>query len=77
MVAITGVSGNGVAVIDLTSIPEPSTSIPGAADRSPAYERRTLERHSPSAYHDARSRGIRSIPHLTQNQRSGNLVLGQ
>jgi hypothetical protein len=66
IVAITGASGSGIAVVDLTSLPEPPTSISRPIDRSQSYKRRAPNMNS-FATHDARSRGVRSIPHITRD----------
>lgn len=73
MVAITGTSGSGVAVIDLTSLLEPSTSLYDRA-RSQAYRRRVANMSSVAAHYDPRSRGVRSIPHRTRDWPSGRVV---
>ena len=72
LVAIIGTNGNGIAVVDLTSLPEPSTSIydskPRIHDRRLLPARRPLSAKSNSGeYHYARSSGVRAIPHLTRN----------
>lgn len=72
LVAITGTNGNGVAVVDLTSLPEASTSIYDSKSRINA-NRLLSDRHPLSAnsssnkYHDARGSGVRTILHLTRN----------
>jgi hypothetical protein len=73
IVAITGASGSGIAVVDLTSLPEPPTSISRPIDRSQSYKRRAPNMNS-FATHDARSRGVRSIPHITRDWLSSSDV---
>lgn len=68
VVAITGTSGSGIAVIDLTSLPEPSASLHRPVRQSEAYRRRRVPNMSSAPTNrDARSRGVRSIPHITRD----------
>jgi hypothetical protein len=74
IVAITGASGSGIAAVDLTSLPEPATSISRPIDRSQSYKRRAPNMDSFATHDDARSRGVRSIPHVTRDRLSSRDV---
>lgn len=74
VVAIAGMSSSGVAIIDLTSLPERSASSFGLGDRSQASKRRVPNMSSVATHHDARSRGVRSIPHVTRDRLSSRVV---
>lgn len=77
LVSITGTNGNGLAVVDLTSLPEPSTPIYDSknmsyARRAPHERRRLSARSSSGGPSDARSRGVLAIPHVTRSRPLGS-----
>jgi hypothetical protein len=70
-VAITGTNGNGIAVVDLTSLPEPPALVYASKYRShPRHalqERRRVDSKQISGTYIGRSLGLRAILHVTRD----------
>jgi hypothetical protein len=66
LIAITGTNGDGIAVVDLTSLPEPAP-LPYAAATRRLTEARSFESNVPHTKANAAALGPRVIPYVTHS----------